>query len=172
MAFSDALAVILREEGGFSNDIHDPGGVTNLGVTAKTWADFTGKPATEAIMRGLTQVAVAPLYRSRYWDKVAGDELGDALGLAVFDFAVNDGPARAVKLLQGIVGADRDGLPGPGTLQAVRAYMMRKGIDTLIEAYCDARRDYYRALPTFWHFGKGWNARVGRVEDACLKMLP
>jgi len=172
MAFSSALAVVLKEEGGFSNDPIDSGGVTNLGVTAKTWADYTGKPATEAVMRGLTHVAVAPLYKARYWDKVAGDELGDALGLAVFDFAVNAGPARAVKLLQGIVGADKDGVPGRGTLEAVQAYTMRKGIDTLIEAYCDARREYYRALPTFWHFGKGWNARVGRIEDACLRMLP
>jgi len=172
MAFSDALAVILKEEGGYVNDPLDRGGVTNLGVTAKTWADWTGKPASEAVMRGLTQVAVAPLYKSRYWDKVAGDELGDALGLAVFDFAVNAGPGRAAKLLQGIVGVDKDGQIGRATLQAVQAYTMRKGIDTIIEAYCDARREYYRALPTFWHFGKGWNARVGRVEDACLKMLP
>jgi lysozyme family protein len=168
MAFSDALAILLKEEGGFSNDKFDPGGMTNLGVTAKTWAEYTGRPATEAVMRGLTQVAVAPLYKSRYWDKIAGDRLGDALGLMVFDFAVNAGPGRAAKMLQRLIGTADDGLIGSGTLEAVQAYTMRKGIDTLIEAYADARRDYYRALPTFWRFGKGWLARVGRVEDAAL----
>jgi lysozyme family protein len=171
MAFSDALAVLIKEEGGFVNDPHDPGGMTNLGVTAKTWAEYTGRPATEAVMRGLTQVAVASLYKSRYWDKVAGDQLGDGLGLMVFDFAVNAGPARAAKMLQKIVSALPDGQIGRGTLEAVQAYTMRKGIDTLIEAYADARRDYYRALPTFWRFGKGWLARVGRVEDAALALL-
>jgi len=171
MAFSDALAVLLKEEGGFVNDPHDPGGMTNLGVTAKTWAEYTGRPATEAVMRGLTQVAVAPLYKSRYWDKVAGDQLGDGLGLMVFDFAVNAGPGRAAKMLQKIVSAIPDGQIGRGTLEAVQAYSMRKGIDALIEAYADARRDYYRALPTFWRFGKGWLARVGRVEDAALALV-
>jgi len=170
MSFSDALAVLLREEGGFVNDKHDPGGMTNLGVTAKTWADWTGKPATEVIMRGLTHVAVAPLYRARYWDKVAGEQLGDALGLMVFDFAVNAGPSRAAKMLQRIVGATPDGQIGRGTLQAVQAYTMRKGIDTLIEAYGDARRDYYRSLPTFWRFGKGWLARTSRIEAASLEL--
>lgn len=171
MDFASALAILLREEGGFVNDPADPGGMTNLGVTAKTWADYTGKPATESVMRGLTQVAVAPLYKSRYWDKIAGDQLGSGLALAVFDFAVNAGPARAAKMLQSIVGVTQDGQIGRGTLQAVQAYVMRKGIDTLIEAYSDARRDYYRALPTFWRFGKGWLARVGRIEDAAMKAI-
>jgi len=171
MSFSDALAILLKEEGGFVNDRHDPGGMTNLGVTRKTWEDFTGKPATEADMRALTPAKVEPLYRARYWDKIAGDKLGDALGLMVFDFAVNAGPGRAAKLLQRLVGAADDGQIGRGTLQAVQAYSMRKGIDTLIEAYADARRDYYQSLPTFWRFGKGWLARVKRVETAALGLL-
>ena len=168
MNFSDALAILLKEEGGYVNDKHDPGGMTNLGVTARTWTEYTGRPATESVMRGLTHVAVAPLYKSRYWDKVAGDKLGDGLALVVFDFAVNAGPGRAAKMLQRLVGATPDGDIGRGTLQAVQAYAMRKGIDTLIEAYGDARRDYYRSLPTFWRFGKGWLARVARVEDHAL----
>lgn len=171
MAFNDALAAVLEEECGFVNDPHDPGGMTNLGVTRKTWQDFTGKPATEADMRALTSAKVEPLYRARYWDKIAGDKLGDALGLMVFDFAVNAGPGRAAKMLQRLVGAVEDGQIGRGTLQAVQSYSMRKGIDTLIEAYADARRDYYRALPTFWRFGKGWLARVARVEDAAMELL-
>jgi len=49
-----------------------------------------------------------------------GDDLPGGLDLAVFDFAVNSGPARAVKTLQRIVGVPADGVMGAMTLDAVR----------------------------------------------------
>jgi lysozyme family protein len=69
MSFSEALAIVLKKEGGYVNDPHDPGGMTNLGVTRRTWEEYTGRPASESTMRKLTQVAVAPLYRklSTFW---------------------------------------------------------------------------------------------------------
>lgn len=174
-AFDRALPILLEEEGGYTDNSHDPGGVTNLGVTAKTWAAYTGRPADRATMRSLTPAMVAPLYKAQYWDKVNGDALGAALGLVVFDFAVNAGPGRAAKMLQGIVGVAEDGQIGRGTLQAVQAYVAKypqaAGLAPLIEAYCDARRAYYRKLPTFRWFGKGWLARVDRVEQEALKLV-
>ena len=93
--FTDALAIILKEEGGFVDDARDPGGATNLGVTARTWHTWSGMPATEAVMRALGQAKVSPLYKAWFWDKIAGDKLPIGLALAVFDFAVNGGPAKA-----------------------------------------------------------------------------
>ena len=59
------LAHVLKSEGGFSNHKDDPGGMTNLGVTKKVWEEWTGKPATEQAMRGLTHDDVAPLYKKQ-----------------------------------------------------------------------------------------------------------
>ena len=59
------------------------------------------------------------IYRARYWDAVAGDELPEGLDLAVFDFAVNSGPVRAVAYLQAALGVAQDGIVGPVTLGAV-----------------------------------------------------
>ena len=169
--FTDALDVVLREEGGFSNDPQDSGGMTNLGVTARNWAAYTGRPATEAIMRGLRRVDVQPFYKAWYWDKVSGDQLPIALGLVAFDFAVNEGTATAVKLLQGVCGAPRDGKIGPNTLRALQAYITGIGLPKLITRYCDAQRDHYRELPNFLRFGQGWLNRVADVQGVALSWV-
>lgn len=166
--FTDALNVVLHEEGGFVNNPRDPGGMTNLGVTADTWHQWTGRPINEVTMRSLTPDAVAPLYKAWYWDKIDGDNLPVGLALVVFDFAVNAGPGRAAKTLQGIVGAAEDGAIGPGTLRAIQAFITAHGLAELITRFSDARANYYRSLPTFATFGKGWLARVGRVETYAL----
>jgi lysozyme family protein len=166
--FTDALSVVLREEGGFVDDARDPGGATNLGVTARTWHSWSGQPATNAVMKALTAGKVSPLYKGWFWDKIAGDSLPIGLALAVFDFAVNAGPGTAIRMLQGIVGAPGDGRPGPTTLAAVQTYATRIGLAKLIGRFSDARRDHYRALHTFPVFGRGWLARVDRIEQEAL----
>jgi lysozyme family protein len=166
--FTDALTIVLREEGGFVDDARDPGGATNLGVTARTWHSWSGHPATDGIMKALTPAKVAPLYKGWFWDKIAGENLPIGLALAVFDFAVNAGPGTAIRMLQAIVGAPGDGQPGPTTFAAVQTYASKIGLAKLIARFNDARRDHYRALPTFSVFGAGWLARVDRIEKEAL----
>lgn len=168
--FEAALSEILRHEGGFVNHPRDPGGMTNLGVTKRTWEDWTKQNADEAEMRSLTREKVAPLYRKNYWDAVKGDELPGALALCVFDFAVNAGPGRAARYLQKVVGAQQDGRIGPATLAAVEAYVANNGVAQAVRAYQQARRGYYRQLGTFPTFGKGWLRRVDDVESAALRL--
>lgn len=169
--FSDALGAVLKEEGGFVDDSRDPGGATNLGVTARTWHSWSSKPASPDIVRALTPVKVAPMYKAWFWDKVGGDKMPVALALAVFDFAVNVGPASALKTLQGIVGAQKDGQHGPASQRAVQAYIGGIGLGKLIVRLCDARREHYRDLPTFPVFGKGWLARVDRIQAKALSWV-
>jgi lysozyme family protein len=169
--FTDALNVVLKEEAGFSDDPKDPGGMTNLGVTARSWAQWSSRPATEQVMRGLRIVDVAPLYKAWFWDKVCGDQLPPALALVAFDFAVNEGTGTAIKLLQGICGASKDGKIGPATLRALQAYITTIGLAKLINRYCDAQRNHYRELPGFIHDGRGWLNRVADVEKEALSWL-
>lgn len=171
-AFDKALALILRHEGGYVNDQRDNGGMTNLGVTWRTWQEWTGKPATEAVMRGLTPAKVAPLYKARYWDTVRGDDLPGAVALCLFDFGVNAGPARAAKMLQGLVGTTRDGKIGPASIIAVRNFVAAHGVAELVRRFQNARRDYYRALDDFPHFGRGWLRRCDETETEALKVCP
>jgi len=169
--FDTCLAVILKAEGGFVNNPKDPGGMTNLGVTARTWQDWTGKAPSATDMHALTPAKVAPLYKARYWDVCAGDSLPPAIALCVFDFGVNAGPGRSGKMLQGVVGAVKDGQIGRGTLQAVQAYVTAHGLPALVKAFQEARRGYYRALGTFDTFGRGWLRRVDEVQAIALGMV-
>jgi lysozyme family protein len=171
-AFEPCLAVVLREEGGFSNNPRDPGGMTNLGVTRAVWEAWTKRPASEADMRGLTPALVAPLYRANYWQPPRCDDLPPALALCVFDFAVNAGAGRAARFLQRIAGVASDGLVGPATLAAVNARVASAGVAPLVRAYMIARRDYYRQCQDFPSFGDGWLNRVDYVETQALRMIP
>jgi lysozyme family protein len=158
--WDEALKHIFHWEGGYVNHKDDPGGRTNLGVTQRVWEDWTGKPATEADMRGLTLEMVSPLYKKRYWDAIRGDELPSGVDICVVDCAVNAGPGRAARFLQQAVGATVDGQIGPKTLAAVTAMPA----DELIEKFCDLREAHYKSLSTFATFGKGWMRRLDSVE--------
>ena len=101
---------LIKHEGGFTDDDRDPGnqrgdghgncGSTNLGVTAKVWAEWTGKPAPIEVMKRLTKDDIKPMYKARYWDAVQGDHLPSGVDISVADFGVNAGPSRAAKRLQ------------------------------------------------------------------------
>lgn len=164
--WEEALQHILKWEGGYVNHPSDPGGMTNLGVTKRVWEEWTGKPALESDMRGLTPDLVAPLYKKRYWDAVRGDDLPSGVDLCVFDCAVNSGVGRAAKFLQQVVGVAADGQIGPKTLEAVTA----KPADEIVEQYCTIREAFYKSLPTFQTFGKGWMRRLNGIEAECKGM--
>ena len=159
--FEQALAHVLLSEGGFVNHPKDPGGMTNLGCTKAVWEEFVGHPVSEADMRALTPAAVAPLYKRKYWDKVAGDLLPAGLDYAVFDAAINSGPGRAAKWLQEVAGVPADGSIGKQTLAAVDAF----SIQEIIAQYNDKRLQFLESLPTFATFGKGWTNRVSSVQS-------
>ena len=165
--FDKAIEHTLKEEGGFVNHPSDPGGMTNLGVTAKVWEEWVGHPVDEKQMRALTPDDVAPLYKRKYWDACRADELVSGLDYAVFDCAVNSGVGRAIKLLQGCVGVVVDGGIGPTTMAAVKQAVPT----SLIEDFCDARLNFLRALSTWPTFGKGWERRVNEVKEEALRML-
>lgn len=164
MKFEDALAKVLEHEGGFVDDTRDPGGMTCLGVTRTVWQEWVGHPVTEKEMKALTPEKVAPLYKRKYWDKVKADQLPDGLDYSVFDFAVNSGPGRAIKLLQSCVDVKVDGDIGPVTIAAIKAANPRK----LVFLYNDARLAFLRSLPHWNVYGNGWGKRVAEVTQAAI----
>lgn len=163
-AFDTCYASVIASEGGFSNNIHDPGGITQCGVTKRSWEAWVGYSVTEQDMRQLTPAKVAPFYRSQYWNAIHGDSFPISLALCLFHVAVNAGPKRAATMLQGIVGAVPDGAIGAATQAAVRTWLSARGEKALVEAYQDALRAYYHSLSTFEVFGKGWLNRAADVE--------
>jgi lysozyme family protein len=168
--FNKCLSVILHHEGGFVNHPKDPGGATNLGVTKKVYEEWVGHPVTEQVMRKLTPQLVSSLYKVKYWNVLKCDDLPAGLDLCVFDFGVNAGTGRSARYLQRLVGAREDGAIGPKTLSLVKALVTLKGGDNVVDEFQESRRVYYRKLPTFSTFGRGWLRRVDEVEVAAKAM--
>lgn len=161
--FPACLAFTLAEEGGFVNHPADPGGATNRGITLATYRAWV-PGATVDMLRAIPDADVARIYRAGYWQPIRGDELPAGVDLMCFDFGVNAGPGRSVRLLQQAAGAVSDGAIGPRTLAAVRAVPAAD----LCRVMGDLQRDYYRSLPTFGTFGRGWMARTERRVKVAL----
>jgi lysozyme family protein len=165
--FVHSFKLLLTHEGGFVNHPKDPGGMTNLGVTKKTWEIFKGHPVTETDIRALTPAVVEPLYKARYWDAIHGDDLPAGLDHCLFDTCVNSGPSQAVKLLQDALGMPMDGRIGPMTLGAIAHH----ATIPLISSYTTVRLAFLESLSTWKTFGEGWKTRVEAVEKEAKKLV-
>jgi lysozyme family protein len=169
--FDAVLPKVLKHEGGFVNHPDDPGGATNKGVTIGTLkrlgidVDDDGD-SDIADLKKLRDADVARVYRLFYWDAVRADALPAGLDYAMFDFAVNSGPARAAQHLQRILGVEADGDIGPATLAAVE----KREPSALVTALMDSRLNFLKGLKHWKTFGKGWQRRVDDVRAAALKL--
>lgn len=163
--FAECLPLILKHEGGYVDHPRDPGGATNLGVTIGTLSEWLGRPATKTEVKALTVAKVAPIYETRYWRAAGCDRLPKGLDYAVFDFAVNSGPGRAVKVMQSAAGVVPDGAVGPKTLAAVE----RVGAVEMVRRVQQRRENFLRSLGTFRTFGKGWMRRVDDVTRQAVE---
>ena len=158
--FDRCLTFLLAHEGGYNCNPRDPGGMTNLGVTKAAWEAYVDHDVVEADMRALTPAKVTPFYRERYWNAVRGDDLPAGVDHAMFDFAVNSGPVRAIRTLQYVLAIPADGMMGPRTLKALGM----AGPSNVIEMLCHERAEFLRRLASFKTFGRGWIRRVNEVE--------
>lgn len=164
-SYQRSLAEVLKWEGGYVNHPKDPGGATNKGITQATYNAYLG-PKRQRSVKIITDAEVADIYKHRYWDVVRGDDLPAGLDFAVFDFAVNSGPTRAIRFLQHAVGVKVDGELGPLTLRAAKSC----DVSSVIRKLCANRLYYLKLLKTWPTFGKGWERRVVGVEALALKM--
>jgi lysozyme family protein len=165
--FARALSCVLKDEGGWADDPHDPGGATMKGVTLATFRRYVEPTATKDDLRKITNAQLTNIYKRQYWNAVKGDDLPDGVDYAVFDFAVNSGQARAAKYLQTIVGVTADGKIGPQTLAAVKA----TDSGAVINMLCDRRLDFLQGLPTWPRYKNGWTDRVHGVREVALEMV-
>ena len=165
--FEKSLELVLQQEGGYVHHPLDPGGRTNLGVTQRVWEAWVGYSVDEKEMRSLTKELVAPLYKSRYWDAVHGDQLPSGADYLAFDFAVNAGSFRCVKTIQRALNITADGIIGPVTIKAIQD----ANAEDFINNFTNAKESFYSGLANFPTFGRGWLNRVAESKKAAEGML-
>ena len=164
--FDKCLHMLLEHEGGYVNNVHDKGGMTNLGVTKRVYDDWIGRESTEQEMRDLTPDDVAPIYKKNYWNRVKGDSLPSGLDWACFDWAVNSGSGRPAKAVQRAVGATQDGAIGNQTLGLIA----EKDPKFIIDYVYTVRQAFYESLDDYKHFGRGWSRRNTETLHQAMKM--
>jgi lysozyme family protein len=161
---------VMQSEGGYSNDVNDPGGETNHGVTKGAWQAYIGRHVHDGEMRELTLEMVEPFYKSRYWDVNRCDELPAGVDYVVFDFGVNAGVKRAAKFLQQALGLEQDGSIGEGTIEAVKNVNAQE----LVAAFSQVKNQFYnhqaQTNPHLEKFLHGWLNRVASVEHIANQM--
>ena len=150
--FNKAIEVILKHEGGYVNNKSDPGGETNYGISKRSYPDLD--------IKNLTKEQAKEIYKKDYWNPLKLHLIHNAnVCLEIFDFAVNAGPSRAVKMAQMLAGTEEDGRLGGITAKAINEY---KG--DFVKDYKHTRIIYYENLandkPKLSIFLKGWTNRV------------
>lgn len=173
--FAAAVAFILEHEGGFVDHPRDPGGTTNLGITAHTLAIWRKVDAvTIDDVAKLTREEAEAIYHANHWNPVKADELPDGLGLLVFDHAVNAGVGSAARLLQRAINTRQarsvlieDGQIGAKTI----FYAAQCDVLSLIDEFGARRMIHYARLTTlFSTFGAGWSRRVMKSQRRAIEL--
>ncbi len=152
-SFLNGWALVIGNEGAYSNNPADPGGETMYGITervARKWG-FAG-PMIDLPLSTAQQIGYA-----EYWQPNQLDKLDSGVAAQVFDGIYNSGADPAVKWLQISCRAFPDGVVGPDTIAAANAIPPAR----LIGRY-DARRLLFLAnLEGEWPtFGRGWARRI------------
>lgn len=150
-AFDLAVASVLSEEGGYTNDSRDPGGETKYGICKRSY------PALD--IRNLTREQAIHIYQTDYWDACRCSDLPSRIAVAVFDSAVNSGVGFAARTLQRALRVTDDGRVGPNTVAA--AYTVADESLLLMHFY-GHRLKMLADLATWDVFGRGWARRVAR----------
>jgi len=165
--FEACLNFVLKHEGGWSDDPHDPGGATMKGVTLLAYKVYLGRLPSKEELRNIPDDHLIDLYRTRYWDNASCDDLETGVDLVVFDMAVNGGVGRSSRMLQRCVGASVDGAIGAKTIALTNGILPRD----LVIRFSTERRNFYKTLETFDRFGKGWLRRTNECEAKALDMI-
>lgn len=125
--FDPALAFVLANEGGYSNDKGDTGGETYCGISRNNFPAWPGWALIDAtgpehINASALVQPVADFYRKNFWAAIQGDLIKDQdVATRLFDMAVNAGVGEAAKLIQRAAHVTADGVIGPATIAAINS---------------------------------------------------
>ena len=147
--FNIAMETVLENEGGLVDDVSDPGGLTNFGISQRSYPNVD--------IRNLTKEGAKAIYLRDFW--LFGGVISQPVCTKLMDSYVNM-KHWAIKLAQRALAITEDGSFGPATLKAVN------DLDpvTFLQRYRNELVDYYLRLveenPAEAKYLKGWLNRA------------
>lgn len=151
--FDEAFQFLLEWEGtSYEDDPEDPGGATKYGI------DQRSHPNVD--IRNLTEAQAKAIYQTE-WEEDLIPYLKHPFSIVAFNFCVNAGKVRAVKLAQQALGLTVDGVLGPITKAAILA----ADPVVLSKAVIAKANQFYEVLgERMPKFLKGWLNRDADLE--------
>ncbi len=147
------LTNLLKDEGGYTNNPNDKGGPTNFGITIADYRMYINPNGTADDVKKMSVEQAKLIYKTKYWNKVDGDNLPSGVDYAIFDYAVHSGVARALKIN--------------------KKFENYSDPVARIIAICDERLAFLKSIRggTDWqHFGRGWFNRVNNVKNKSIAL--
>lgn len=169
--FDQAVTIVLKEEGGFTDHPEDSGGATRFGITLATLRAFrNGQPTGTSDVQNLSAEEAIRIYRQLYWETIAGDSLPSPLALMTFNAGVLFGFDDGARFLQRALNAQElgvlvDGDVGPQTCNACLVCDIPKAV----RDFASFQRARHNAHPKKDIF-RGWFARLDRIEAKALQI--
>lgn len=125
--FEPALQLVLKHEGGFSDDPDDAGLTTNHGISLRFYRKKVKVDATPKDIRKLTVIEAADIYKKYFWDTQLYNEIqSQRIANRLFDLSINCGISTANSFIQKAINKLKpatnlvvDGYVGPKTLDAI-----------------------------------------------------
>ena len=155
MNFDQAFDKLFGHEGDYSDHADDPGGKTRYGITEAV----ARRAGYKGDMRELPLDLAKRIAYEEYWKPIRADDLPAGVRYAVFDAAVNSGPAQAIKWLQRACSATPDGIIGPQTLLALKV----SDPDRVEARMLGHRLDMMNDLKNWPSFSRGWSQRIAEL---------
>jgi lysozyme family protein len=146
-----SISKTLGYEGGWTNNKHDPGHATNWGITIADARLYWKHDASPYDVRNMPRSVAVAIYRFKYWGAMGCDDRPTGPDFVDFDFGVNSGVSRALKLRE--------------KLDAQKLSPIN-----YVKAQTRARMSFLQNLRTWQFFGKGWGRRVADVQATGVRM--
>jgi lysozyme family protein len=143
--FKQSLKLVLENEGIFTYDKDDTGGMTYKGISRNNWKFWKGWQTVDNVIsqkrikhftsnecrkieeslntNTQLQLYVADFYESKFWNKIMGsDIISQSFADSFFDYAVNSGVKKPSKMVQTIVGCKADGWIGKVSIKHLNSF--------------------------------------------------
>ena len=145
--------IILKLEGGWSNDSNDSGGCTMKGVTIGTYRAYFGKSKTCKDLRNISDSQWDSIFIHKYWNKWSADAIkNQSIANLLVDWVWTSG-VYGIKYPQQVLGVTSDGIVGPKTIAAINSYPNQK---ELFQKLWNRRKKHFESI------GRGKNAKFLR----------
>lgn len=172
VAFTDRM--IHRYEGGYGWDRADTGGPTKYGITCFDLAAHMGQKMNSMaqwapIVKAMDINVAIAIYKKKYAAGVRYDELPAGIDVVMYDYGVNSGVSRPIRVARALLGCPGGGVMDQKLLEALQKTDVKKFIANI----CTERLNFMHAIRggSAWKtFGGGWGSRVADLKAYALHL--